>query len=115
MTASEFPDSGWASISPKASGMTCHDTPNRSVSQPQGPSLPPSESLVQTSSSSSCVSQDATKEKASEKRKDGPPSKAVYSCPLSSKAAWSTLPFGIGLSESLRTMSTILESLNTEV
>ena len=57
---SGFPDFASVIILPKEAGMTCHDTPNRSVSQPHGPSLPPRESVAQTWSSSFWVLQVAT-------------------------------------------------------
>src|SRR3982074_2883273 len=109
-----FPDFGSLIIVPNEAGTTCHETPNRSLSQPQGPSSPPSESRTQSSSSSSCVSQVATKEKASVNANDAPPSKAVYSCPSSSKLACHRLPFGNGPFPSLRSVLFTLELGNTE-
>src|SRR4029077_10150533 len=101
---------------PAARGKPCHDTPNRSLSQPQRPSSPPSdESRVQMLSSSSCVSHVATIENPSENEKLGPPSIAVNSRPSSSKLACSTLPFAIGVEPpSLRMMFPIFEFLITE-
>src|SRR3989442_6525802 len=109
----EFPDRGSPIISPSAAGTTCHDTPKRSLSQPHGPSSPPSERRFQVSSSSSCVSQVATSEIPSEKEKLGPPSIGVKYRPSSSHVACSTLPFGRGF-PSLRTTFTIFEFLMTE-
>src|SRR5712691_10865422 len=114
MTFPEFPDRGSPIISPSAAGTTCHDTPKRSLSQPHGPSSPPSESRFQVSSSSSCVSQVATSEKASVNEKAGPPSKAVYSCPSSSKLACQRLPLGRGPFPSLRSTLSTLEFGNSE-
>src|SRR3989442_9643711 len=113
MPSPEFPDGGSPIISPSAGGTTCHDTPKRSLSQPHGPSSPPSESRFQVSSSSSCVLQVATSEIPSENEKLGPPSIAVNCRPSSSKVACSTLPFGRGF-PSLRTTFTIFEFLMTE-
>src|ERR1700694_2996401 len=96
MTFAGLPDLGSLIICPRAEGTTCHDTPNRSLSHPHGPSSPPSVSRAHASSISSWVSQVATKEKTCVKVKDGPPSKAVYSCPLSWKLACNTLPSGRG-------------------
>jgi hypothetical protein len=41
MTRLAFSGSGSFSSSPRARGTTCHETPNLSVSQPQGPFSPP--------------------------------------------------------------------------
>src|SRR5205814_10465939 len=83
-----LPDRGSPIISPSARGRTCHETPKRSLSQPHGPSSPPSsESLRQISSSSCCVSQVATSENPSVNEKLGPPSIAVNSRPSSSNVA----------------------------
>src|ERR1700704_4674775 len=113
MTFAGFPDFGSPIICPRAEGTTCHETPNRSLSQPHGPSSPPSVRRAQTSSISSCVSQVATNEKASVNENEGPPSKAVYSCPSSRKLACNTPPFGIG-PPSLRSKLSTLEFGNSE-
>src|SRR5205085_4110532 len=57
MTRCDFSEFSSMSICGSAVGMTCHERPNLSLSQPQGPSSPPSASLVQKKSISSCVSQ----------------------------------------------------------
>src|SRR4029450_3983603 len=41
------PESSSISMCGSAVGMTCHERPNLSLSQPQGPSSPPSASLLQ--------------------------------------------------------------------
>src|SRR6267143_2308121 len=117
MTLPGFPDFESPIISPRARGMTCHDTPNRSLSQPQRPSSPPSdESRFQMLSSSSCVSHVATIKNPSENEKLGPPSIAVNSRPSSSKLAFNTVPFGRGVDPpSLRMMLRIFEFLMTDV
>src|SRR5882672_11244318 len=117
MSLPGFPDSGCPIISPSARGMTCHDTPKRSLSQPQRPSSPPSdESRFQMLSSSSCVSHVATIENPSVNEKLGPPSIAVNSRPSSSKLACKTVPFGMGVEPpSLRMMLRIFEFLMTDV
>src|SRR2546423_3421363 len=109
-----FPDFGSLIIRPKAVGTTCHDTPNRSLSQPQGPSSPPAESRDQVSSICSWVSQVATNEKASVNENDGPPSNAVYSCPSSWKLTCQTLPLGRGPFPSLRRRLSTLEFGNSD-
>src|SRR5205085_9075976 len=97
IAASELPDFESLSIWPRTSGTICHDTPNRSFSQPHGPSSPPSSvSLVQYLSTSCCVLHCTISEKPSEKLKVAPPSKATYSRPSSSKVALSTLPLAMG-------------------
>jgi hypothetical protein len=53
--------------------MTCQETPNLSVSQPHGPSAPPSVSLAHRSSTSSCVSQLTNSEMPWSNLKLGPP------------------------------------------
>src|SRR5207302_9635020 len=95
MTFAGFPDFESDIIVPSDAGTTCQETPKRSFNQPQGPSSPPSAvRRAQISSSSFCVSHVATNENASVNLKDGPPSKAVYSCPSSRKLACRTLPSG---------------------
>src|SRR5206468_3604624 len=42
MTRSAFALSGSLSMSPRTTGLTCHDNPNLSLSQPHGPVDPPS-------------------------------------------------------------------------
>jgi hypothetical protein len=53
ITRCDFSLSGSPSSSGSAVGTICHDRPNLSFSQPQGPSSPPSESLLQKASTSS--------------------------------------------------------------
>src|SRR4029077_20365466 len=109
-----FPDFVSLIIDPNAAGTTCQETPNRSLSQTQGPSSPPSVSRAQISSGSAWVSQVATNENASVNEKDGPPSKAVYSWPSSSKLACHRLPFGRGPFPALRSRLLTLEVVSTE-
>src|SRR5437868_9435802 len=91
--AAEFPDLPSDSICMSTLGTTCHETPNRSLSQPHGPSSPPpSMSFVQYRSISSCVSQLTISEMPSLNLNVGPPSNARNSLPSSSKVAPSTLP-----------------------
>src|SRR5438874_9335952 len=110
LAASELPAFESLSIWPSSSGTICHDTPNGSSSHPPGPSSPPlSVSLVQYPSTSCCVLQVTMRDMPSENEKVGPPSKARYSRPSSSKVALSSLPLAIGPSFSLRCMLTIFE------
>src|SRR5205823_8928339 len=53
MTRCDFSRSGSERSSGSTVGTICHDTPNLSFSHPQGPSSPPSESLLQNLSTSS--------------------------------------------------------------
>src|SRR5467141_4335614 len=57
MTLFAFSGSLSCSSFPKTEGMTCHDSPNVSFSQPHLPFSPPSESFSHISSTSSCDSQ----------------------------------------------------------
>src|SRR5262249_37075103 len=82
-------------ISIRAVGITCHETPNLSLSQPHWTSSPPAESFVQKWSTSACVWQFTTSEIASVNLKIGPPFSAVKSCPSSSKATVMTDPLGL--------------------
>jgi hypothetical protein len=59
--------------------MICHETPNLSVSQPQGPFSPPSESFSHSSSTSSCVSQSTKSEIPCANWKEEPPFSAMNS------------------------------------
>ena len=56
MTLFAFSGSLSPNISPKTMGLTCHERPNLSLSQPHLPFSPPSESFSHSSSTSSCVS-----------------------------------------------------------
>ena len=47
MTRSDFSGSGSISMSGRTAGTTCHERPQLSFNQPQGPSSPPSPSLAQ--------------------------------------------------------------------
>jgi hypothetical protein len=105
----ELPDLESLSICPSTAGTICQETPQRSVSQPQGPFSPPSDSRSQSSSISSCVWHVTISEKPTVNEKLSPPSKAKNSRPLSSNVAFSRPPFGIGLLPSLRTMLTMRE------
>ena len=86
-----------------------------SLSQPQGPSSPPSESLLQNASTSSWVLQLTWNEMASLNVNSGPPFKATNFCPSSSKLTVITVPSGRGPAEPKRATSTILEFGNTDV
>ena len=79
MARCDRPGSGSPSSSDSAVGMICQDRPYRSLSQPHGPSSPPSESADQKASTSSCVSQLTRNETASVKLWSGPPFRAVNS------------------------------------
>src|SRR2546425_12229888 len=114
MTLAEFPDFGSLIISPKPEGTICHDTPNLSLSHPQGCFSPPSESPCHNRSISSCVSQLTNREVPCANEKYGPPSMAMNRAPSSSNVAFSTLPFTIGPPASPPTMLMILESLKIE-
>src|SRR6516165_5561746 len=88
MTRSEFVfiNSG------SAFGMTCHERPNLSLSQPQGPSSPFFASSLQKWSISCCVSQCTWNETASLNLKCGPPLSARNFCPSSSNSTVITVP-----------------------
>src|SRR5207245_11650177 len=83
MTFSDFFESLSCNISPKTVGTICHDTPYLSLSQPHCSFSPPSESLSQNQSTSSCVLQLTTSDMAGEKVKTGPPLIATNSWPAS--------------------------------
>lgn len=95
--------------------MICHETPNLSLSQPQGCFSPPSESLSQSSSTSSWVSQSTKSEMPWAKLKEGPPFSAMNSCPASSNVADMNVPAGAGPASPYRLVLRILESSKTEV
>ena len=77
-------------------GITCQETPKRSVSHPHGPSSPPSAvSFSASVSISRCVSQETASENACEKWKVGPPFMATYGLPSSSNATVRAVPAGI--------------------
>src|SRR5262252_7167461 len=80
------------SISGSAFGMTCHERPNLSLSQPQGPSSPPFASSLQKWSISCCVSQCTWNDTASLNLKCGPPFSARNFCPSSSNSTVMTVP-----------------------
>ena len=77
-------------------GMICQDTPYLSLSQPHGPSSPPSVSRLQNRSTSSWLSQFTWKETASLKVNSGPPLRATNAWPSSSKLTVMTVPSGLG-------------------
>src|SRR2546425_9647662 len=114
MTRCDFPPSGSSSRSCSSVGTICHDRPNLSFSQPQGPSSPPSENVLQNVSTSSWVSQLTWNEIASLNVNSGPPFRATNSCPSSSKLTVITIPSGRGPAEPYRAMSTILEFRSEE-
>src|SRR5260370_18438971 len=86
---SEFPS---VSISGSAFGMICHERPNLSLSQPQGPSSPSFASSLQKWSISCCVSQWTCNDTASLNFKCGPPLSARNFCPSSSNSTVITVP-----------------------
>src|SRR2546425_342974 len=96
MTLAEFPDFGSLIISPKTEGTICHDTPNLSLSHPQGCFSPPSESPCHNRSISSCVSHPAFScphllspiELRAEPVEAGLPQAAVLSHPFVQLAEW---------------------------
>src|SRR6266851_2338641 len=92
MTLFDFSGSGSPSIPPKIVGLICQDSPYLSFSQPHCTSSPPSESLLQNSSTSSCVLQSTENETASVNLKWGPPFNAMNSCPPSTNVTVITLP-----------------------
>jgi hypothetical protein len=99
MTRWAFAWSASVSSSMSTFGTICHDTPNLSFSQPHGPSSPPSESVLQSRSTSSWLSQLTSKEIASLNVKSGPPFKAVNVWPSSSKLTVITIPSARGPAE----------------
>src|SRR2546430_13731093 len=92
MTLCERSRSGSASSSDRAVGTICHDRPNLSFNQPQGPSSPPSESLLQNASTSSWFLHVTWNEIASLNVNSGPPFKVTNFCPSSSKLTVITVP-----------------------
>src|SRR5438309_2040616 len=72
MTFAELPDFESLIISPKTEGTICQDTPNLSLSQPQGSLSPPSERFSHNRSISSCVSQFTKREVPCANEKYGP-------------------------------------------
>ena len=87
-------DAGSLSISAMPRGTTCHDKPNRSLSQPHCWAFgsPPSESFAQKESISSWVSHRTWNETASLNWNTGPPLRAVKGCPLISNSTVITDP-----------------------
>src|SRR5216683_7302964 len=83
-------------ILPETEGMTCHDRPYLSLSQPHLCFSPPAESFSHSSSTSCWVSQCTKKDMTSENLNSGPPFNAMNSCPLSSNVTDITAPFGPG-------------------
>src|SRR5687767_1286422 len=96
MTLFDFLGSGSLNILPKTVGLICHDNPYLSLSQPHGPSSPPSESFSQNSSTSFCVLQSTENDMASVNLNCGPPFNAMNCWPSSSNATVITLPLGPG-------------------
>jgi len=109
MTRCDFSRSGSLSSSGSAVGMTCHDTPNLSLSQPHGPCSPPSDSLVQHASTSPCPSQSTWNEVASLNVNCGPPFRATNFCPCTSKLTVITVPSGRGPAAPYRVISPSVE------
>src|SRR5215469_1397950 len=95
MTLSDLFVSLCCNISPNTLGTICHDTPNLSFNHPHSSFSPPSESLSQSSSTSSCVSQFTKNDIAGENLKTGPPFNAINSCPSSSNVTLITVPLGL--------------------
>src|SRR6266567_2999504 len=96
MTLLDFSASLSCNILPKTEGMTCHDRPYLSLSQPHRFFSPPSESFSHNSSTSCCVSQFTKNDMACEKVNCGPPLSAIKFCPSSWKVPVITIPFGPG-------------------
>src|SRR5882672_5215831 len=115
MTLFDFLASLSCNISTKAVGMTCHDRPYLSLSQPHLDFCPPVESFSQSSSTSCCVSQFTTNDMASVKVNCGPPFSAMNSCPLSSNCVVITVPFGPGPASPYRLMLKTFEFLKMEI
>ena len=69
------------------------------ANQPQGPSSPPSESVLQKVSTSACVSQNTWNEIASLNVNSGPPFKATNGWPSTSKLTVITVPSARGPAE----------------
>src|SRR5437016_1800553 len=114
MTLLDFSESLSCSIVIKTEGMTCHDRPYLSVSQPHRCFPPPSESFSHISSTSCCVSQFTKNDTAGEKENCGPPFSATKSCPWSWNAAVITVPFGPGPSSPYRVTLTTFEFLKID-
>src|SRR5262245_51050098 len=98
----------------KTVGTICHDKPYLSFSQPHMLSSPPSVSLSQNSSTSSCVSQFTTNDMASVNLNCGPPFNATNSCPFNWKLAVITDPLGPGPASPYRATVTTFEFLKIE-
>src|ERR1700689_3494536 len=92
MMRSDFALSASVIICGKAEGTTCQDKPNLSLSQPHGPSLPPSDSFLQKWAISSWESQEIWNDTASSNLNCGPASSAVKVKPSISKATTMTEP-----------------------
>src|ERR671937_2741082 len=92
MTRCDFSRSGSPSSSGSTLGTICHDMPNLSLSHPQGPCSPPSESVLQNMSTSSWFLQSTWNEIASLNVNSDPPFKATNRCPSSSKLTVMTVP-----------------------
>src|SRR5437016_1925148 len=96
MTLFDFAGSASLNISPIIVGLTCHDKPYLSLSQPHGPCSPPADSFFQYESTSFCVLQSTENETASLNLNSGPPFNAINCCPFNSNRTVITLPLGPG-------------------
>src|SRR6266508_2643541 len=114
MTLFDFSGSLAPYNSPKTLGTTCHHRPYLSFSQPHLDFSPPSESLSQNSSTSSCVSQFTTNEMASVNLNRGPAFKATNSWPSSCNVSVITEPFGPGPASPYRVTLKTFEFLKIE-
>src|SRR5467141_4222509 len=83
MTLFAFAGSLSCNIRPKTEGMTCHDKPYLSYSQPHLPFSSLSESFSHMSSTSCCDAQLTKNDTASVKVNCGPPFSTKNSCPSS--------------------------------
>src|SRR5512135_1533024 len=92
MTRSDFAASASVIICGSTDGTICQDKPYLSLSQPHGPSCPPSVSLLQKWSISACESHITWNETASLNLKCGPPLRAVKLCPSISNSTVITEP-----------------------
>ena len=110
ITRCERSGSGSMSSSPSTVGTICHDTPNRSSSQPHSPCVPPSDRDSHRPSTSSWVSQFTTNEIAGVNANSGPPFSATNSCPSSRKSIVITVPAGPGPASPYRETPRILDS-----
>src|SRR6267142_4816305 len=115
MTRFDFAASLSCNSSTKTVGMTCHDRPYLSLSQPHLDFFPSFESFSHRLSTSCCVSQFTTNDIASVKVNCGPPFSAMNSCPLSSNFAVITVPFGPGPASPYRLMLKTFEFLKMEI